>query len=72
MNPLEVWYERLDVKDIIADAPDATTRKLRQGIADKARKRIGEYLFPNITTLVGGLHRLVDQPPIIYHGAEEA
>ncbi len=72
MNPLEVWYERLDVKDIIADAPDAENRKFRQGLADKARQRIGEHLFPRITTLVGGRHRLVDQPPIIYHGAEEA
>ncbi len=31
-----------------------------------------EHLFPKITTLVGGQHRFVDQPPLIYHPAEDA
>ena len=33
----------------------------------KARRRIGEYLFPSISTEVAGRPRLVDQPPILFH-----
>ena len=39
-------------------------------IAKRARERVLENLFPKITTLVGGRHRIVDQPPILFHVAE--
>ncbi len=42
-------------------------RRFRQQIADRARKRVIENLFPRITTLAGGRHRIVDQPPILFH-----
>jgi uncharacterized protein (DUF2252 family) len=69
-TPLEVWYERLDAQKLIEEAPDAKAKKLREEIAAKARQRIGEYLFPKITATVGGRHRLVDQPPLLYHYAD--
>ncbi len=72
MSPLEVWYTRLDMQDIIAMAPDKEAKKFRQKIAEKASKRISDNLFPKITTIVGGRHRFVDQPPILYHPTEEA
>jgi uncharacterized protein (DUF2252 family) len=67
MNPLEVWYDRLDVDKLVELAPDAKAKKLRQDAATKARQRIGEHLFPKITAQVGGQPRLVDQPPILFH-----
>jgi uncharacterized protein (DUF2252 family) len=70
MRPLEVWYKRMDAQDVIDDAPDAGARKFRQQIADRARERVLENLFPKIATLVGGRHRIVDQPPILFHVAE--
>ena len=70
MRPLEVWYQRLDAETLIKAAPDARVRKVRQQIADRARERVIENLFPKITTLVDGRHRLVDQPPILVHVAE--
>lgn len=74
-SPLEIWYEHLDVQTLIDQAPDAETRKRREEIAAKARQRIGEYLFPKITTVVGGRRRLADQPPVLFHledpGAQE-
>ena len=70
MRPLEVWYQRLDAETLIKAAPDAKVRKVRQQIADRARERVIENLFPKITTLVDGRHRLVDQPPILFHVAE--
>jgi uncharacterized protein (DUF2252 family) len=70
LRPLEVWYQRLDAETLIEAAPDAKGRKFRQQIADRARERVLENLFPRITTLVDGLHRIVDQPPILFHVAE--
>lgn len=71
MSPLDVWYQRLDMQSLIESAPDAETRKDRRQMVEKARQRIGEYLFPKLTTAVKGRHRLVDQPPVLFHVAEK-
>lgn len=70
-SPLEVWYERLDERTLIEMAPDAKARKYREDMAEKARQRIGEYLFPKMTATVGGRRRLMDQPPVLFHIAEK-
>ncbi|QPK63581.1 DUF2252 domain-containing protein [Methylomonas sp. LL1] len=71
MNPLEVWYDRLDAKTLIAMAPDEKIRKKREQIAEKARQRVGDQLVPKIAVTVGGRHRLLDQPPILFHSQDE-
>lgn len=71
MSPLEVWYNRLDMESIIEMAPDDKAKERRQGLAEKARERIIDHLFPKIVTNVGGRPRIVDQPPILYHPAVE-
>ena len=70
-SPLEVWYEHVDVQALIDKAPDAKARKMREEFAAKARQRIGEYLVPKLTNAGGGQRRLVDQPPVLFHLAEE-
>jgi uncharacterized protein (DUF2252 family) len=70
MTPLEVWYQRLDAETLVKAAPDAKARKFRQQIADRARERVIENLFPKIATQVDGRHRLVDQPPVLVHVPE--
>ena len=70
MSPLEVWYTRMDMDAIIAMSPDAKAKKLRKQIADKARRSGIEKLFPKIVAKTGGRHRLVDQPPILFHPSE--
>ncbi len=67
MSPLDVWYDRLDADDLIEMSPDAEARKRREAMVTKARRRIGEHLFPSISTEVAGRPRLVDQPPILFH-----
>jgi uncharacterized protein (DUF2252 family) len=69
-SPLQVWYARLDEQTLIGAAPDLKARRTRRAIARKARRQLGEYLFPKIATQ--GIHqfRLVDQPPLIFHPAE--
>lgn len=71
MSPLDVWYERLDIETLLRKAPDAAARKRREEMAERARKRIGEYLFPKVSAEVHGRRRLIDQPPILFHVAEE-
>jgi uncharacterized protein (DUF2252 family) len=71
MNPLEVWYSKLDAEALIAMAPDAATKERRERLAEKARERIVENAFPKLVSQVGGRYRFVEQPPILYHSAEE-
>ena len=66
-SPLEVWYNRLDMESIIAMAPDEKAEERRREMADKARARIIDHLFPKIVTSVGGRPRIVDQPPVLFH-----
>ncbi len=70
MSALEVWYTRLDEATLAATAPDEKSKKLRQQLADKARQRVVENLFPKIAGKVAGRHRFVDQPPILFHVAD--
>jgi uncharacterized protein (DUF2252 family) len=70
MSPLEVWYERLDVEDMIAMSPDTKTKKLREEYAEKARQRVVEHIFPKIVSTVAGQSRFVDQPPILFHASD--
>lgn len=70
MNPLEVWYSRLDEATLLETAPDEKVKKLRQQYADKARERVVENVFPKLAEQVAGHPRIVDQPPIIYHVAD--
>ncbi|MBA6109978.1 DUF2252 domain-containing protein [Pseudomonas asiatica] len=67
MSPLDVWYDRLDAQAIIDMAPRMKYRKARQELIARARTRIGDYLYPQISDEVGGRRRLVDQPPILFH-----
>ncbi|WP_085723997.1 DUF2252 domain-containing protein [Pseudomonas sp. R37(2017)] len=66
-SPLEVWYSRLDMDTLIEMAPDEKLKKSRQQLADKARARVVENVFPKITKEVAGQPRIVDQPPILFH-----
>ncbi len=67
LSPLEVWYTRIGVEQVLEMAPDEKTRKIREQMMAKARERIIEHLYPKIVTQSGGRNRFVDQPPILYH-----
>jgi len=71
MSPLEVWYDRLDSRTIIALAPDAKIREFREDIVAKAMQRTSDYLFPQISEEVAGRRRLIDQPPTLFHMTKE-
>ncbi len=67
MKTLEVWYARLDAKDIIARSRSDAVRKRREEAAARARTRTVEHAFPRLTTLVKGDRKIINEPPLIYH-----
>jgi uncharacterized protein (DUF2252 family) len=71
MKVLDVWYAKMDMDTIIANAPDAEARRRRQMISEKAKASVTETVFPKITQLIGGRRTIVDQPPLIYHPPHE-
>lgn len=71
MSPLDVWYDRLDAQTIIDMAPDAEIREKREDIVAKARHRISDYLYPQISQEIAGRRRLIDQPPAMFHVTKE-
>jgi uncharacterized protein (DUF2252 family) len=71
MSPLEVWYDRLDAQTIVDMAPDAKIREIREEMIAKAKHRISDYLYPQISEEIAGRRRLIDQPPAMYHITKE-
>jgi uncharacterized protein (DUF2252 family) len=71
MSPLDVWYDRLDAQTIIDMAPDEKIKEIREEIVQKAKQRIGDYLYPQISEEVAGRRRLIDQPPALFHVSKE-
>ncbi|MNJ42225.1 hypothetical protein D3C77_371830 [compost metagenome] len=71
LSPLVVWYDRLDAQMIIDMAPTSEIKKFREQIVAKAKVRVGDYLYPKISSEVAGRRRLIDQPPILFHVDEK-
>lgn len=67
LSPLTVWYDRLDAQTIIDMAPNAKVKKNREQLMARAKIRVGDYLYPTISSEVAGRRRLIDQPPILFH-----
>lgn len=49
------------------NAPTKKSRLYRAELIKRAENRVAEFLFPKITTEVGGQKRLLDQPPLMFH-----
>jgi uncharacterized protein (DUF2252 family) len=65
---LEAWYSRITLADaqaLVGGSVDLSGR-LKKKIAE-ARKQTHEHVFHKLTTTSGGLPRIVDQPPLVYH-----
>lgn len=71
MKVLDVWYAELDIDTLIASAPDEQAKRRRQVMAEKARSRVPETMFPKISHVLNGRSTIIDQPPLIYHPPAE-
>jgi uncharacterized protein (DUF2252 family) len=70
MSPLEIWYERLDLDELMEQVPDETARENRARLRKQAGKRVAENVFPKLVDVDGGRMRIADQPPLIDHPPE--
>jgi len=67
LSPLDVYYDRIDLAELIEEAPKKKIRKLRKKMLRKAHRRVAENLYPKLVANAGGDLRIVDQPPLIFH-----
>ncbi len=69
MGHLATWYARIDVEELERLAStDRIRRILSQGVR-KARSRTALQAREKLTTVVDGVRRLVDDPPLLEHVA---
>jgi uncharacterized protein (DUF2252 family) len=70
IGPLEMWYQRLD--NMVALIKRRKWKKIVQRQIDKASLRtVVEDDFPKLATIKNGKVRIKDNPPLIFHQAEE-
>lgn len=67
MRTLEVWYARLDAHLLVDHAPDEDTRKHWQKMAARAFNRTLDQAVSQLTEVVDGQRRFIDNPPLLYH-----
>jgi uncharacterized protein (DUF2252 family) len=67
MRTLEVWYARLDADMLIEHAPDEDTRKHWEKMATRAFNRTLDQAVAQLTEVVEGQRRFIDNPPLLYH-----
>ena len=69
-SPLDVWYDKIDIKMALDDAPDQKARKRREALERRARERVAENLFPKIVVKESGKFKIADQPPLMFHSPD--
>jgi uncharacterized protein (DUF2252 family) len=71
MRVLDVWYARFDANALIAKIDDAGIRaRTRKTLAKAKNVCIVEDVFPKLADTSGGVPRIKDDPPYIYHQLE--
>ena len=73
MRALDVWYDRITVDRVLAEAPSDAIRKRITKRLQKARQQSSaEYIFPKLAEHHGAMPRIKDNPPLIFHPPEES
>jgi len=67
MKTLDVFYASIGLDAYIAQASDTKTRRGREQMIAKARKRTSEQFFAKSVRSVDGRWRIVDEPPFLFH-----
>ena len=74
MSPLEVWYARITLDDLIAAMPASVRRKFEERIRGRVAKAVAssasDLAYPQLAGMVGGQIRIHDAPPLIFHPPE--
>jgi len=74
MSPLEVWYSRITLDDLIDAAPAELRKAHGAGFQARIKKATADHsselIYPELAGMVGGQIRIHDDPPLIYHPDE--
>ena len=70
MNPLDVWYLRMESDDMLALVPDKATRKRVSDRIEKAKARTSDIEYPELAEMTHGQIRIKNAPPLIFHPDE--
>ena len=74
MRSLDVWYSRIDLRDVIVDLDDSEARRrIEKRLAEARARDVVEHDFPKLAAVRGQRPVIRDNPPLVYHpqGAEE-
>lgn len=72
LSILDVWYSQVDWESVIAETSDAELQKKRKDELKKAKKRTVQfYYFPKLTQQVDGQYVFKENPPLIFHPAQQ-
>jgi uncharacterized protein (DUF2252 family) len=69
MSVLDTWYAKIAFDQLLKDAANDPTmaKKIQKDVA-KAGENTSEHIFHKITAVADGKPRIMDQPPLLYHG----
>jgi len=72
MSALDVWYFSIDADEVLAHTDNCVAKRRLEKRIDEARDRTSLTDFPEMVTFENGVHRIRDNPPLIYHDQSEA
>jgi uncharacterized protein (DUF2252 family) len=68
MRVLDIWYDHVDIEELIKGFPDPDWQKRwRERIAKERTRSVIEHDFPKLAARRGQKPRIKDNPPLIYH-----
>jgi uncharacterized protein (DUF2252 family) len=67
MGALEVWYQHLDIGQIMELAKTKGREELEKQVAKAKQQRTNLGTFPKLAEQVEGTYRIKDEPPLIVH-----
>jgi uncharacterized protein (DUF2252 family) len=68
MGALDVWYEAVDFRKVLASLHDKVTRaRLHKRIQKEEKRTVAEHDFPTLAAASGGKYVIKDNPPLIHH-----
>jgi uncharacterized protein (DUF2252 family) len=72
MRALDVWYDRVTIEALLAEAPNEEVRERIEKRIRKARESSSaDAIFPKMASFDGVRPRIKDTPPLIFHPSRE-
>src|SRR5271169_2082258 len=67
MRAMEVWYDRVDVNQVIAELPAAARKRLSARVKKTRDQKVAEHDFPKLVEGSDARPRIKDNPPLVFH-----